>query len=222
MRLYHLSFDITSSDFHLNAPTPPPPILSSIKIKQKCCIETCCLYKVSWHRHKQCRTSKTVNGNWILLRPFLEFKDSFLFYWTKERFRKQRSDISTDKNRQIIASAIYQGVGPVAQRLVTGWTVRGSNHGGGEIFRTCPDRPWGPPSLLCNGHRVFLGGEERTGRDADPSPLLVLWTRKSIAIPLLTLWAVRPVHSLSACTVELYLYSLFGPYGLYTTSVPVQ
>jgi hypothetical protein len=26
-------------------------------------------------------------------------------------------------------------------RLPTGWTVRGSNPGGGEIFRTCPDRP---------------------------------------------------------------------------------
>ena len=24
----------------------------------------------------------------------------------------------------------------------------GSNPGGGEIFRTCSDRPWGPPSLL--------------------------------------------------------------------------
>ena len=26
----------------------------------------------------------------------------------------------------------------------------GSNPGEGEIFRTCPDRPWGPPSLLYN------------------------------------------------------------------------
>ena len=34
------------------------------------------------------------------------------------------------------------------QRLATGWTVRGSNPGGGEIFHTRPDRPWGPPSLL--------------------------------------------------------------------------
>jgi hypothetical protein len=40
---------------------------------------------------------------------------------------------------------------------------------GGEIFRTCPDRPWGPRSLLYNGYRVFLGGKERPGRDADPS-----------------------------------------------------
>jgi len=44
----------------------------------------------------------------------------------------------------------------------------------------------------------------------------------SIAVPLLPLWAVRPVQSLSACTVHLYLYSPYGPYGLYSTSVPVQ
>ena len=41
---------------------------------------------------------------------------------------------------------------------------------GGKIFHTCPDRPWGPPSLLYNGYRVFPGGKERPGRDADPSP----------------------------------------------------
>jgi hypothetical protein len=42
-------------------------------------------------------------------------------------------------------------------RLATGWTVWGSSPGGGEIFRTRPDRPWSPPSLLYNGYRVFLG-----------------------------------------------------------------
>ena len=41
----------------------------------------------------------------------------------------------------------------------TGWTVRGSNPGGGEIFRTRPDRPWGLPSLLYKAHRVFPGGK---------------------------------------------------------------
>ena len=35
----------------------------------------------------------------------------------------------------------------------------------GEIFH----RPWGPPSLLYNGYRVFPGGKERPGRDADPT-----------------------------------------------------
>jgi hypothetical protein len=64
-------------------------------------------------------------------------------------------------------------MGPVAQsvqRLATGWTVWGSNPGGGEIFRTCPDRPWGPPSLLYNGYRVFRGGRKWPRRVADPSP----------------------------------------------------
>ena len=65
----------------------------------------------------------------------------------------------------------------------------------GEIFRTCPGRPWGPPSLLYSGYQVFPGGKERPGRDADPSPLLVPRSRKSRAIPLLPLWAVLPVQS---------------------------
>ena len=32
---------------------------------------------------------------------------------------------------------------------------------GAEISRTCPDRPWGPSSLLYNGYLVFPGGKER-------------------------------------------------------------
>ena len=46
----------------------------------------------------------------------------------------------------------------------------GSDPGGGEIFCTCPDLPWSPPSLLYNGYRVFPGSKERPERDADPSP----------------------------------------------------
>jgi len=42
------------------------------------------------------------------------------------------------------------------------------------------------------------------------------------AIPLLPLWTVRPVQSLSACTVQLYLYSPYGPYSVNRASVPVQ
>ena len=71
----------------------------------------------------------------------------------------------------------------------------------GEIFRTSPDRLWGPPSLLYNGYQVFSGGKERPGRDAGPSPI-------SSAVG----------HE----RVELYLYSPYGPYGLYRASVPVQ
>ena len=76
------------------------------------------------------------------------------------------------------------------QRLPSGWTVRGSSPVGGEIFRTCPDRPWGPPSLLYSGYWVFPEGKVRPGRDADPSP---------------------PSSAEVKNRVELYLYSPWGP-----------
>jgi len=74
---------------------------------------------------------------------------------------------------------------------------------GDEIFRICPDRHWGPPILLYKGFRVFPGSKERPERDPEPSNLLVLWPRKSTAIILLPLGAVRPIQSFSACTVQL-------------------
>jgi hypothetical protein len=36
---------------------------------------------------------------------------------------------------------------------------QGSNPGGGEIFLTHPDRPWGLTSLLYSGYRIFPGGK---------------------------------------------------------------
>jgi hypothetical protein len=59
----------------------------------------------------------------------------------------------------------------------------------GVIFRACPDRPWGPPCLLYNGHRVFSGVESGRGVTLTSHPLLVPRSRK---------------------TVELYLYSPWG------------
>jgi hypothetical protein len=52
----------------------------------------------------------------------------------------------------------------------TAWTVRGSSPGGGEIFRTRPDRPWGPPSPLYNGSRVFPGGKVAGAWGWPPTP----------------------------------------------------
>ena len=63
----------------------------------------------------------------------------------------------------------YVGDRPVC-KFGRNWAVCGSNPGGDEIFRTCPDRLWGPSSLLYDGYRAFPGGKQRPGRDADPSP----------------------------------------------------
>jgi hypothetical protein len=84
-------------------------------------------------------------------------------------------------------------------RIATGYGLDGlgieARWGG---FHTCPDRPGGPSSLLYNGYRVFPGGKERPGRDSDLSP---------------------PSSAVGHERVELYLYSRYGPYGLYRASV---
>ena len=44
--------------------------------------------------------------------------------------------------------------------IATGYGLDGpgiESRCGSEIFRTCPDRPWDPPSLLYDGYRVFPG-----------------------------------------------------------------
>ena len=41
---------------------------------------------------------------------------------------------------------------------------------GGEIFRTSPDRPRGPPSLLYDGYRAFFPEVKRPGRGVDHPP----------------------------------------------------
>jgi hypothetical protein len=41
---------------------------------------------------------------------------------------------------------------------------RRPNSGIGETFCPRPDRPWGPPNLLCNWYRVSFLGVKRSGR----------------------------------------------------------
>ena len=60
--------------------------------------------------------------------------------------------------------------------------------------RDFPDRPWGPPSLLYNGYRVFPRGRSGRGVTLTLHPLLVPWSWKSRAIPRL------PLLGRAACT----------------------
>jgi len=81
---------------------------------------------------------------------------------------------------------------------------------GGEIFRTCPSQPWAPPSLMYNGYRVFSCGKEQPERDPDPSTpsSAVVKKRVELRIPLLPLWDVRPLQSLSACKRVIFTFTV--------------
>jgi len=55
-----------------------------------------------------------------------------------------------------------------------------------------------PPAQWIPGFSQMV--KSSRGVTLTPHPLLVPWTWKGRAIPLIPLWAVRPVQSLSACT----------------------
>jgi len=63
----------------------------------------------------------------------------------------------------------YTDLSPIKN---TCWIVRGSNPGEGEIFRTRPDRSWGPPSLLYNVYGFFPRGKSGRGVALTTHPYL--------------------------------------------------
>jgi hypothetical protein len=90
----------------------------------------------------------------------------------------------------------------------------GSNPSGGKIFHACPHRSWGPPSLLYNvGTGSFPAVNSSWGMTLTLHPLLVPWSWEGRSIPLLPLWAVRPVQSLSACTRVHFTFTLHVVYS---------
>jgi hypothetical protein len=75
------------------------------------------------------------------------------------RYEVTSTQVNLTEEKTINIMYIAAGIGQSVQRLARGWMARGLNPGGGEIFRTGPDRHWDPPSLLYNGYRVFSGGK---------------------------------------------------------------
>jgi len=132
--------------------------------------------------HKRSKLSKLWHWNWPPMfryslyargrRSFLPRANEhakLLFRVSIFTVRNTGGDDRTSWNSRklLVASGPGSSVG-----IATGYGLGGpgSNTDGGEIFRTGPDWPCGPPSLLYYGYRVFLGGKEGQERDADPSP----------------------------------------------------
>ena len=69
--------------------------------------------------------------------------------------------------------------------------------------------PGAHPTSCTTGTGSFPGVKSGRGVKLTPHPLLVPWSRKSRAIPLLPLWAVRPVQSLSACRRVHFTFPFF-------------
>ena len=71
---------------------------------------------------------------------------------------------------------------------------------GARFFARVHTGPGAHPTSCTMGTGSFPGVKSGLGVTLTPHPLLVPCSKKSRAIPLLPLWAVRHVQSLSACT----------------------
>ena len=92
----------------------------------------------------------------------------------------------------------------IVVNIATGYRLDGpgiESRWGARFSAPVQTGPGAHPASCTMGTGSFPRGKERPGRDTDPSPpSSAVGHGKSRAIPLLPLWAVRPVQSLSACT----------------------
>jgi hypothetical protein len=96
--------------------------------------------------------------------------------------------------------------------IATGYGLDGSgiaSRWGARFFAPVQFGPGAHPASYTMRTGSFSGVKSGRGVTLTPHPLLIPWSRKSRAIPLLPLWAVRPVQSLSACTRVHFAFTFY-------------
>jgi len=90
--------------------------------------------------------------------------------------------------------------------FILGWTVWGSNLGGGKIFRTHLDLPWGPPSLLYNEYWVSFLGVKQLGCSIEHPPHSSAEIKERLGLYfLLPLWAFMACCRMNCTSTLSYL-----------------
>jgi hypothetical protein len=95
--------------------------------------------------------------------------------------------------------------------IATGYGLGGpgiESRCGARFSASVQSGPGANTAYCTMGTGSFPGVKSGQGVTLTPHPLLVPLVMKSIAIPLLPLWAVRPVQSISACTRVTFTFTL--------------
>jgi hypothetical protein len=124
---------------------------------------------------------------------FLTLQEDTFWRLIKKRFQTFRTPPTFRQTLRTISFTTFtfkNKVSVVSIATVYELAVRGSNPGGGEIFSTPPDRPWGLINLIDNGYQASFSGVKRPGRGVDHPPQFSAEVKER---------------------VELYLYSHSGP-----------
>ena len=122
--------------------------------------------------------------------------------------------------------------GPVSVvGIATGYGLEGPGiefRWGARISALVQTGPGAHPASCTMSTGSFPGVKSGRSVTLTPHPLLVPWLWKGRAIPLLSLWAVRPVQSLSACTGRPLVFTLtldtrWGEIQIhYTMALPLE
>jgi len=125
----------------------------------------------------KCRDSFTLNFTKIHpSSPAIKIS----FIWKKIYFQCPVSDI--------LCALCYNFGSQARRKLLLFLFVYLHQSSRAEIFRTRPERPWGPPSLLYNMCRIFPGGKTAEAWRWPPIYFQRRGYRKSRAILVLSLW----------------------------------
>ena len=111
-----------------------------------------------------------------------------------------------------ILTALHVTCGPGSSvGIPTGYGLDGpeiESRWGRDFSAPVQTGPGAHPASCTMGTGSFLGVKSGRGMTLTPHPLLVPWSRKSRAIPLFPLLAVRLVQSLSTCIRVHFTFTL--------------
>ena len=114
-----------------------------------------------------------------------------------------------DQKKIYYQATIFRTCGPGSiLHIATGYGLDGpgiESRWGAKFYAPVQTGPGVHPASCTMGS--FPGIKSGRGVTLTPHHILVLWSWKGRAIPLLPLWAVRPVQSLSACTRVTFTFS---------------
>ena len=121
-----------------------------------------------------------------------------------------------DKLTSDFRTPYFGGPGSIVG-IATGYGLDGpgiESRWGARFSAPVPTGPGAHPASCAMGTGSFPGVKSGRSVTLTPHPLLVPRSRKGRAIPLLPLWAVQPVQSLSACTRVTFTFFIpyFMPY----------
>ena len=139
-------------------------VILSMKVKSTLrenivtCVSTACHFCMNLsYIHVQCYPISLVN--WPYTKSFFQPKLCLQSLHHPSEVLLQSTTPSCEPGSSVSIATDYGLDGP---RIEPWW---------GEIFRR-PDWPWGPPSLLYNGYRIFPGDKVRLGRAASSAMVM--------------------------------------------------